>query len=230
MGLAGLGRVHRSLLHGLLLHQIMKNWIITLTLVWLMAAPPVPAQQQPPPPSGRFTLLELCIVVPVLALATIAVICIRYREAHTPWPTNSNQWSNAAPIQPNPGTNQYGVFTNSFASCHTVFLLDGPAVYSTDLVGQGYCDTNATYRAQGTNTVNFTNYFQLTVKAGERPDNLVPLYMVRGWTSTGGRLLEYYDPDGRYLSSTYAFWGSFPQAPPIGTGLERARFISYTSP
>lgn len=209
----------------------MKSLITSLLVVALLALPfesNAPAQTQPSQP--RFTMLELCIVVPVLALATVAVICIRYRESHTPWPTNSNQFTNSTLIQTNfPGTNQYGVFTNSFASLRSVMLVDGPPVYTVDITDAGYCDTNLVARGWTTNQM-FTNAFQLTIKAGESPDNLQPLYVVKGWLSAGGRLLQYEDPQGHYLCSSYAFWGSYPQAPPMGTGLERARFITFTSP
>ena len=209
----------------------MKTLVTTLLVAALLVLPfnsTAPAQSQPPQP--RFTMLELCIVVPVLALATVAVICIRYRESHTPWPTNSNQWSNSAPVQPSPpGTNEYGVFTNSFASLRSVMLVDGPPVYTVDIADQGYADTNLVARGW-TNNITFTNAFQFTIKAGERPDNLQPLYVVKGWLSAGGRLIQYEDPQGHYLCSSYAFWGSYPQCPPMGSGLERARFMTFTSP
>ena len=203
--------------------------LLTLSLMVALIALPFESNQAQQQPQPKFTLLELCIVVPVLGLATVAVICYVWHEHTQPWPTNSNQWSNSVPVQPDPPqTNEFGVFTNNFASAK-VYLLSGPPIAAMDISSQGCCDTNATLRGGGI-AVMFTNLFQFTLKAGPSPDQLTPLYIVKGWLSAGGRLIEYEDPQGHYLSSSYAFWGSYPQAPPIGTGLERARFMTFVSP
>jgi hypothetical protein len=203
--------------------------LLTPFLILALVALPFGSNQAQQPPQPRFTLLEICVVVPILAIMTVGVICYVVHEHNTPWPTNSNQFSNSVPVQP-PGTNEYGVFTNSFASLRSVMVLQGPPIVSVDITDQGLCDTNALARPNWTNSVIFTNAFQFTIKAGDSPNRLEPLYIVKGWLSAGGRLIEYDDPQGRLICSSYAYWGSYPQSPPLGTGLERARFMTFVSP
>jgi hypothetical protein len=197
----------------------MKRWIVTLALVWLMAAPPVPAQQTPPP-QPKFTLVEFCIVVPLLVLATAAVICVVVREHNKPWPTNSPPATNFIP--PTTGTNQFGTWTNIVAS--NDLHLEGP-IACADVSSMGWIDSYA-----GRGTVYFTNFFQLTITTGTRPDQLAPIYVIKAWMSSHGRLFSYEDLHGNFLGSCYADWSSIPQAPAVGRSFETQRFVSFVSP
>ena len=200
----------------------MKNWILKssitgLLLAFFLLGPTMTEAQTPPQP--KFTLIEFCIVVPLLVLATAAVICVVVHEHNKPWPTNSAPATNFPP--PHQGTNQFGVWTNTFAA--NALHLEGP-IACAEVSAMGYVDSNAT------NTVYFTNFFQLTITTGATPDQLRPLYVIKGWTSSNGRLFSYEDLNGNFLGSCYADWSSTPTAPPVGRQYETSRFVSFVSP
>lgn len=180
----------------------------------------VPYQNRARPTNPDFTAIEGCVAIGIIGIMGAAVITVWCYNYTHPDPTNS------PPIDPpivhpppdDPGTNAPPVTNNP---PHVVVQAAGdfPAV---DVSGMGWQDTNATAVRD---LVMFTNALPAVLWAGDKPDQLHPLYNITAWLSSAGRMVQYSDTNGLPLWTGYAPWGQTPSCPlPVGTGAEPARF------
>lgn len=198
----------------------MKKQFVTFVLICsivlcfhTLAAPRPPEPQQP-----QFTLVEICIVGAIIGLMVGALICVTIYN-HVGNPTNSPpppNWPTNPPLPPGPYTNtnepfpavvRLPVITNS----GPVPMFDISSLNITDALGGAM----------------FTNGLQVTLRAGDDPATLAPLYTIRAYLSAKGRLCEWSDSNGLPVWTNYSPWGAQARVPlELGTGLERQRFFS----